>query len=157
MPSLQRTKTNDDSPGYVSYGGLSADSTSKTGVNELKRSTHIGWGKRANVLKKRDVGERVQNIVPMRRSNAQQEKVSGTVLKVEDVSVLCEVELYAGHIHINLPRCLFSEEIYYGMPIAISFEEGESGVRKPSVSSRQIDAESLRQENEEMRALVEKL
>ncbi len=69
---------------------------------------------------------------------------------------MCEVELQVGLIHVSLAKTLFPMPTYYGMPITIEFAEGASGIRRPTVSLRDIDNTSLRQENADLSALVDR-
>lgn len=84
------------------------------------------------------------------------EEVDATILQNDDISVSCEVNLQAGQIHINLPRSIFPEKIYYGMPVIISYKE-VSGMRQPIITPRNINIESMQKENNEISAIIEKL
>lgn len=151
MTIAQETKIEDS--GYrVVINNRSITSTG--GKNEIRNDAEVGLGIKANIVKKKEVGTAAKNIAS-NYAVVQQDNVPATILRKEDVSVLCEVELQAGRVHIKLPRCLFPEDIHFGMPITIRFDEEPSGIRKPSVSLRKINTEGLREENEEMRLLFE--
>ena len=152
MATAYETNVSGDGYGRIIRGRSIAVSTSKSGKNEALKSTRVGLGRDVCIVKRKE--PIVQNL-SANNIGVQRESVSATVLRDEDISVLCEVEMHAGTVHINLPKSLFPAKLYYGMPISIRFEEEASGIRKPSISLRQIDDELLQQENEEMRALVE--
>ena len=154
MTIAQQTYIDDSTYRHVARKRSATIHTSISGKDDFCETTHVGLGAKVSIVKKKDVEAVAQSIAP-NNIVVQQESVPATVLRAEDVSVLCEVELQAGSIHINLPRSLFPAKIHYGMPITIRFEEKQSGIRKPSVSLRQIDTELLREENEEMRSLFE--
>lgn len=157
MAVVQQTKSQSSSQGYVTYMSNLAgnSSTSISGKDEWRELTQIGLGTEVSILKEREVEATVANIAAV-TTVPQQEQVSATVLSVDEVSVLCEVELQAGHIHVRLAKTLFPAATYYGMPITIAFAEGASGIRRPTISLRALDDADLRQENAELSALVDR-
>lgn len=153
MTVAYETNVSDEGYGRIVHGQSKAAFTSENGKDEAIKSTKVGLVHDFFIVKKR---EPITRSTSVSNIGVQRESVSATVLADDDVSVLCEVELRTGTVNISLPKSLFPKDIYYGMPISIRFEEDASGIRKPSISMRQIDSDLLQQENEEMRALVEK-
>lgn len=83
-------------------------------------------------------------------------EVDGIVLSVEDVSVNCEIYLENNNGEIILPKSLFPENVYYGMPISLSLDES-SGIRRPVIKVRHLSHEAVAKGKEEMDALVSEL
>lgn len=86
----------------------------------------------------------------------QKQSVEGSVIGLEEASIICEIQLERGLVRIALPRTFFPSDVSYGSPISISIDES-SGVRRPVVTLQKLDADQLKDGNEEMAALVEGL
>lgn len=82
--------------------------------------------------------------------------VNGSVLRVEDVSVICELYLNEESVEINLPRSFFPDNVYYGVPINLSIDES-SGFRTPVIKIRQVSEDTKNISKEEMEDLINKL
>lgn len=93
--------------------------------------------------------------VPVEKPDLKKE-VDAVVVAVEEVSVICEVLLGKENIEIQLPKALFPQKPYYGMPISISLDES-SGYTVPVVRKRVVAADSWGSEKKELAALVDNL
>ncbi len=150
-----KTKTDDINKDYVSLYQRIDQFASTEQSHDVAKSpdlTNTTSAIESTVLKKRE--HRVESSSLSSSLAEQKEKAKATVLRVEDISVLCEVKIAAGHIHIRLPKSLFPINIYYGMPISISYRKELSGTRRPVVSPREVDADELHADNEEMLNLI---
>lgn len=79
--------------------------------------------------------------------------VNGTIVAIEEGSVLCELELAEGPQRIRLARGLFPEGIEYAAPIQLRMEEID-GIRRPIVELRDVQRSG---EIEAIRARVDRL
>lgn len=63
--------------------------------------------------------------------------VEGVIINENEATVKCE--LYVDHrsVIVQLPRAIFPESIYHGLPIALEMIE-DSGIRKPKISVLEI-------------------
>lgn len=66
--------------------------------------------------------------------------VEGVVIRFDDASVECELTIASGPVTLQMPRALFPTELRCGLPIFLEMRE-ENGVRRPSIISREIQAE----------------
>lgn len=71
-------------------------------------------------------------------AKAVENSVDGIVIRFDDVSVRCELKVGNSQVPVLLPRALFPTELRCGLPISLEMLE-ESGVRKPSISIRELD------------------
>ena len=62
----------------------------------------------------------------------------GTVIAVDDDSVICEVQSANGAMRVALPRCHFPERARFGLPISIAVES-VNGIRRPVIRERVIE------------------
>jgi hypothetical protein len=82
--------------------------------------------------------------------------VEGVVSSYDDVSVQCDLRLEDNKVTIQLPRPLFPESIRYGLPIRLEMID-DNGIRRPSVTIREIDPKDVADISREFDAILEAL
>lgn len=151
------TNTNDLDSDYEPYGQVPAH---RTYIN--KRDPVVSQTDRTSTVAEEDayiLKERQTPNAPVIKASPALQKldeVSAVVIREEENTVLCEIDLQRGPLNVSLPKSLFPTQITYGMPITVSYKEDHSGIIRPMVSLREIqENDARRQENDEMDALVE--
>ena len=76
---------------------------------------------------------------PIPAVQAQAKKsVDGVILSEDDATVKCELYIDHRTVTVQLPRALFPDSVYHGLPIKLEMIE-ESGIRKPKISVLEIE------------------
>lgn len=82
--------------------------------------------------------------------------VDGVVGKYDEITVNCDLRLGDKLVTIQLPRALFPNELFYGLPITVEMTE-EGGIRRPIITARQIDPATTEAMAKEFDAILEQL
>jgi hypothetical protein len=72
---------------------------------------------------------------------ANDKSIQGVVCSYDEISVQCTMRIEATEATIVLPRSLFPGHIRYGLPISLEMIE-HNGIRRPSISLREIEPQS---------------
>jgi hypothetical protein len=111
------------------------------------------------VIKQEDIAA-LSAVTPQTKS-VKKSEVAGSIISIEDISVVCEVYLESSQertMIVRLPKSLFPEDIFYGTPITITYHKDLSGIRRPGVTLRKIvQTERMAQEDREMEAFIKNL
>lgn len=83
-------------------------------------------------------------------------EVAGSVLAIEEESVLCELYLAQQTTNIWLPRSLFPVSIYYGCPIAVGIDESQ-GIRRPYVNLRSVNSKEAQSDIAYVQGIIDKM
>lgn len=82
--------------------------------------------------------------------------VNGVVSSYDETSVQCDLRLADTKVAIQLPRALFPEHIRYGLPIRLEMID-DNGIRRPSITIREIDPGNAADISREFDAILEAL
>lgn len=81
--------------------------------------------------------------------------ITGTVLKIEKLSIKCELYLDKKIIEVSIPKSLFPKDICYGSPILLIFNINKN--KQLVIKNRLIQKEDMNIGNKEMTSLISKL
>lgn len=95
---------------------------------------------------------RIVSVIPKKNKNY----VEGVVTSHDETSVKCDLIVNEKNISIQLPRSLFPEKIFYGLPINLEIIN-ESGFRKPLITIRGINQRNNGKIAEEFDLILGKL
>ena len=76
-----------------------------------------------------------------------------TVIRIDDVTVQCEVQSTKYNIMINLPKTLFPENVSVGNPFTLFLDKSNS-YKKLSIKRRLLSKDDLQKGNQEMLSLL---
>lgn len=82
--------------------------------------------------------------------------VEGVVTSHDEISVKCDLIVNEKNISIQLPRSLFPQKIFYGLPINLEIIN-ESGFRKPLITIREINQKNNKKIAEEFDLILGEL
>ena len=87
---------------------------------------------------KSPAAETVSDLTPSPAAAPAVAGAKGTVLNVQEESVLCEVVSDSGPVQIFVQRCHFPEDVSLGMPVLIAMRES-NGIRAPHITKRELE------------------
>jgi hypothetical protein len=96
-----------------------------------------------------------ERVVPTEKKELKK-AVDGVVGKYDEITVNCDLRLGDRLVTIQLPRALFPQELSYGLPITVEMIE-DGGIRRPVITTRQIDRAATEAMAKEFDAILEQL
>jgi hypothetical protein len=136
----------------ISYGSQSVNFTS---ISSTPCSAISTINSENNIETSLNIFHEEQSPPQLNLAESNVRQVNGTIIAIEDISIICEVSLPTEIKEFRFPKSLFEFEPFIGKAVSVQFDV-VNGIRKVLVSERTADTEKVSLGRNEIQNLVDK-